>query len=148
MLDRLRSGGLGGGVTLGGCLVVPRRDVLLVCREPEMAAEETPIAPGATVLWDGRFRIARSGAESPARATRLVVRRLGTGGWATLVVRQPDLRGHPIPPACRPSLPSLWSARGIVAVPHLDIGQASPHMSVSATFLAGTPLAGARFPGA
>ena len=143
--DRMRSGGLGGGVTLGGCLVVPRRDVLLVCREPAMAAEETAIVPGATVLWDGRFRIARSRTESTGRATRLVVRRLGTDGWAALVARQPDVRGHPIPPPARPSLPSLWSARGIVAVPHLDIGQASSHMSVSATFLAAAPLAGARF---
>ena len=142
---RLRSGGLGGGVTLGGCLVVPRRDGVLVCREPEMAAEETAIDPGATVLWDGRFRIARSRTQSTGHATRLVVRRLGTDGWAAWVARWPDLRGHPIPPAARPSLPSLWSSRGIVAAPHLDIGQSSSHMSVSVTFLAAVPLAGARF---
>ena len=79
------------------------------------------------------------------RASRLVVRRLGSDGWAALVARQPDLRGHPIPSAARLSLPSLWNARGLVAVPHLDIGPGSPHMSVSVAFLEVTPVAGARF---
>src|SRR5262245_1392028 len=48
---RMRSGRLGGGTTLGGCLVVPHRGAVLICREPTMAAEEMAIAPGATVLW-------------------------------------------------------------------------------------------------
>lgn len=142
---RLRSGGLGGGTTLGGCLVVPHRGTVLVCREPEMADEEMAIAPGATVLWDGRFRIHRS--PLGGRAARLVVRRLGADGWTAAVAREPGLRGHPIPAAVRPSLPSLWGARGLVAVPHLDIGQPRAHMTITATFLAAMPLAGARFAG-
>jgi len=144
---RLRSEGLGGGATLGGCLVAPYRGAILICREPHMAAEEVAIAPGTTVLWDGRFRIDRPRFGSTGRAMRLVVRRLGTDGWAAVVAREPGLRGHPIPPAVRPSLPSLWRARGLAAVPHLDIAQARAHMSITAAFLAPAPLAGARFAG-
>jgi len=145
MHARLRSGGLGGGATLGGCLVVPLRGTLLICREPDMAAEETMIAPGATVLWDTRFRIARPPPGLSRRTARLVVRRLGTDGWAALVAREPELRGHPMPPAVRPSLPALWDARGVVAVPHLDMAAPDPHMTISAAFAPRVPLAGVRF---
>src|SRR5262245_30285455 len=142
---RLRSGGLGGGATLGGCLVLPHRGAVLICREPGMAVEEAPIAPGATVLWDGRFRIVRPSLGSSGRAPRLIVRRLGADGWAALVAREAGLRGHPVPPAVRPSLPALWSTRGPVDDPHLDITQGRAHMSVTAAFIAAVPLAGARF---
>jgi len=143
--DRVRSGELGGGATLGGCIALPRRGDLLICREPEMASEEMPIAPGATVLWDGRFRITRPALGPSGRATRLVVRRLGADGWAAVVAQDRGLRGHPIPPAVRPSIPALWSRRSIMAVPHLDIGHARSHMNASVAFLGGAPLSGARF---
>jgi len=143
--DRIRSNALAGGATLAGCLVVPRGGALLICREPEMAAEETAVASGATVLWDGRFRITRAARGSSNRGGRLVVRRLGTDGWTAVAAREPRLRAHPIPPAVRPSLPALWNAQGIVAVPHLDIGPARSHMGISAVFLGAAALAGARF---
>jgi tRNA(Ile)-lysidine synthase len=145
---KLRAGALAGGATLAGCLVVPRRGTLLICREPAMAVEEVVIAPGATVLWDGRFQITRPPAGPGRRAARLVVRRLGGEGWAALAARNPGLRGHAIPPAVRPSLPALWSAHGIVAVPHLDIPQTRTHMTITAAFLPAAPLVGARFAGA
>lgn len=142
---RLRSGGLRGGATLGGCLVMPLRGTLLICREPEMATEETVIASGATVVWDARFRIVRPPAGPSRRTDRLVVRRLGTDGWAALVAREPGLRGHPMPPAVRPSLPALWDAHGVVAVPHLDRAATDPDMTISAAFVPRVPLAGVRF---
>jgi tRNA(Ile)-lysidine synthase len=147
-LDRLhgkmRAGALAGGATLAGCLIAPRRGALLVCREPAMAAEEVVIAPGATVLWDGRFRISLK-PDSGARRPRLVVRRLGIDGWAAIAARDPRLRGHPVPSLVRPSLPALWGARGVIAVPHLDNSGVHAHMIVRAAFLPGVPLAGARF---
>jgi tRNA(Ile)-lysidine synthase len=142
---RLCAGALGGGVTLAGCLVIPRAGALLVCREPEMAAEEIAIAPGATVIWDGRFQIARAPAGPAQRVQRLIVRRLGAEGWAGLAARDPDLRRHPIPPAVRPSLPALCGALGIVAVPHLDVAPRHRHMMVAAAFRPRVPLAGTRF---
>ena len=142
---KLRAGVLGGGATLAGCLVIPRGGGLLICREPAMATEELAISPDASALWDGRFRITLESDGGGRRGARLVVRRLGVEGWTAIAARNPDLRRHPIPPAVRPSLPALWGARGIVAVPHLDIAPARAHMTITAAFLAAVPLAGARF---
>ena len=142
---RVRAGALGGGATLAGCLVVPRGGTLLICREPEMAVEVLAIAAGGSVLWDGRYRITLGSHGRLRRPGRLIVRRLGAEGWASLARRHPHLRRHPIPPAVRPSLPALWGARGAVAVPHLDIAAPNPHMMISAAFVPGVPLAGARF---
>ncbi len=142
---KVRAGALGGGATLAGCLVVPRSGALLICREPEIAVEELAIVPGGSVLWDGRYRIALVSQGRPRRLGRLVVRRLGAEGWAGLARRHPHLRRHSIPPAVRPSLPALWGARGAVAVPHLDIAAANPHMTITAAFIPALPLVGARF---
>jgi tRNA(Ile)-lysidine synthase len=138
---KIRARALGGGATLAGCLVIPRGGALLICREPTMATEEVPITPGMSVLWDGRFRITLAG----ARHTRLVVRRLGAEGWTAIAARSPGLRRHPIPPAARPSLPALWGARGVVAVPHLDVGPRHRHMMVTAAFRPPVPSVGTRF---
>jgi tRNA(Ile)-lysidine synthase len=143
--DAIRADRLGGGATLGGCRVLPRRAALLICREPAMAAEEVALAPGESAMWDGRFRIELTAAGPPRAATGLVVRRLGADGWASLAARDPALRRHPIPPPVRPSLPSLWTAAGVVAVPHLDIAPASRHMRATALFQPGAPLARTRF---
>jgi tRNA(Ile)-lysidine synthase len=142
---KLCAGAVGGGVTLAGCLVIPRGGALLVCREPEMAAEEIAIAPGTAVIWDGRFRIVRPPVGPAQRVRRLIVRRLGAEGWAGLTARDPDLRRHPIPPAVRPSLPALWGPHGIVAVPHLDVASGHRHMMVTAAFRPRVPFAGTRF---
>jgi tRNA(Ile)-lysidine synthase len=133
---------LGGGATLAGCLVIPRRGALLICREPAMATEELVIA---TTLWDGRFRITLESDGSGRRTARLVVRRLGVEGWAAIAARDPGLRRHPIPPAVRPSLPALWGARGVLAVPHLDAAPSDRHMTISAVFCPPEPFVRTRF---
>lgn len=142
--DKVREGALGGGATLAGCLVIPRRNSLLICREPSMAVEEVAAAPGASVLWDGRFRISFV-SDGGTRRARLVVRRLGAEGWAAIAAGGPGLRFHPLPPPVRPSLPALWSARDVIAVPHLDRTAPNAHMTISAAFVPGVPLAGGRF---
>jgi tRNA(Ile)-lysidine synthase len=140
----VREGALGGGATLAGCLVIPCGNSLLICREPHMAVEEVAVAPGPSVLWDGRFRISFV-SDSGTRQASLVVRRLGVEGWAAIAARDPGLRFHPIPPPARPSLPAVWSARGVIAVPHLDRAAPNAHMGISAAFVPGVPLAAGRF---
>ena len=44
-------------VTLGGCIIVRRRDVLLICREPGRIRHRLTLAPGASGQWDGRFAV-------------------------------------------------------------------------------------------
>jgi tRNA(Ile)-lysidine synthase len=140
----IRDAALGGGATLAGCRLLPRRGALLVCREPAMATEEVALAPGAAVLWDGRFEV-RMVAGKTAAAAPLILRRLGAAGWAALAARDSALRRHPIPPPARPTLPALWAGSDLVAVPHLDICLGDRHMHATALFLPRAPLARTRF---
>jgi tRNA(Ile)-lysidine synthase len=94
--------------TLGGCRVVPRGARLLLCREPAAADAALPLPPGGSVLWDGRFRLARRlrGDRRP-----LIVARLGG--------RRPA-GAEALPGPVRPGLPALWRKGALVGVPHLD----------------------------
>lgn len=113
LLDRLLAG-LTRGVTLAGCRILPRRQGLLLCREP--AQVETLTLDAATAgLWDGRFRIVVSG--KAAKSTTLGP--LTSEGWQELAAASPALRRSPIPGAVRPSLPALRVGNEIAAVPHL-----------------------------
>lgn len=105
-------GGIGGGRTLGGCRILPRKGGLLICREPRAAAE-VAVPSGETLLWDGRFRL-RLGAGAQGE-----IRRLGRKGWADVAARCPRVRETGIPAPVRPSLPSLWYLDDVVSVPHL-----------------------------
>jgi tRNA(Ile)-lysidine synthase len=106
--------GLAQGRTLGGCLILPQRGKVLVCREPEAVALPLPLVPGGEVRWDGRFRVALD----PVAPAGLAVGALGRDGPA--VAR--DLResaAAPLPAAIRWTLPALRDAKGVVAVPSL-----------------------------
>jgi len=142
---KVRSGALGGGATLGGCMVVPRGSTLIICREPDLAVEEKPIVTGRPVVWDARFRISLALDGGARGSAGLVVRRLGAEGWATVAARNPPLRRHPIPAIVRPSLPALWHRRDLVAVPHLDVAPRHRHITVAALFHPRVPFAGTRF---
>jgi tRNA(Ile)-lysidine synthase len=137
LLEQLRAG-LASGRTLAGCRILPWRGALLICREPQAIEDEMPLAPGAPVRWDDRFRLELSG-----KAPALVVRALGQAGTRSL---GPGL-GRALPSPVRPSLPSLWRGQRLVAVPHLDL--ISPalarHATMSVRFDPPSSLAGAPF---
>jgi tRNA(Ile)-lysidine synthase len=141
LLDRLRAGSWGGR-TLGGCRILPWRDALLICREPQAIENEILLAPGAAVLWDGRFRL-----ELRGRAPPLVVRALGgiglraLGAWATLPI------GRTVPAPVRPGLPALWRGGELVAVPHLGVMEPmlARDARLGVRFSPAWPLAGALF---
>lgn len=141
LLDQLRAG-LAGGRTLGGCRVLPWRGAVLICREPQAAAEEALLAPGVPVLWDGRFRLELSG-EAPA----LAVRAFGRVGLRALGALPAPATGRQLPAPVRPSLPSLWLGEELVAVPHLEA--ISPALARDARldvrFSPAWPVAGAPF---
>ena len=97
LLRDLRQG-FAGGRTLGGCLVLPRRGRVLVCREPEAVASPAPARPGERTGWDGRFVV-----RLPAAAPE------GLG-----VAARGNSAGAPssVPPAARPTLPVIRDAAG------------------------------------
>lgn len=100
---------LGGGRTLAGCRLLPRRRGVLVCREPGAVSGSVALRAGNSVIWDRRFRI-----------------RLQDGNTGTYTVgclgREAHGRRfeHPVPAAARPSLPAIFDLDGVVAVPHLS----------------------------
>jgi len=134
---------LGGGRSLGGCLVLPRRGKVLICREPAAMAPPVPAAPGARMCWDGRFTL-----ELAATAPRdLSLGGLGDDAAAVLAASPRAALGA-VPAAARPTLAALRDRAGVVAVPalsyvseRLKIAGAAPR----AIFCPTRPLTGAGF---
>jgi tRNA(Ile)-lysidine synthase len=102
-----------GGHVLAGVRLVRWRQRFLVLRELAAAAAE-PVEPGATVHWDGRFRVS-----SPAAAPPLMVRHLGPDGVVELHRRIARASPGALPRLVHPVLPSLWDKTGLAAVPAL-----------------------------
>lgn len=131
----------GGGRTLSGCRLLPRRGKVLVCRESAAAKSRLP-AKGEQ-FWDGRFRL------HLGKRRFGEIRRLGNEGWRIAVTALPELRSLPIPPAVRASLPSVWRGEELRSVPHLGYLNGKwrspvthPHKAV---FAPRRPLMPARF---
>ena len=113
----LIGGRLGGGATLQGCRILPRQGGVLVCRE---ARDPAPLALAANTvaLWDGRFQVALEGAGATG-AEALVVAALGAAGYDRIKDAIAPVRRAAMPAPARASLPTLWNAQGVIAVPHL-----------------------------
>src|SRR5690606_17171248 len=129
------------------------RGAVILCREAAQVTEERAISAGGRLRWDGRFLISIGrGGDIQARAQRaengLLLRRLGPDGWAQIVATARWLRGTPVPPPVRPTLPALWRDGKVLAVPHL--GYRDPEASaglppVRIDHAPAHPLASARF---
>jgi tRNA(Ile)-lysidine synthase len=95
--------------TLAGCRIVSHGGDVLICREPARLADPVELSPGRDLLWDGRMRVR----VPEAFPVGLRLAGLGGQGWRLL-------KGvAPVPAAARPTLPTLWDADGVFAVPHL-----------------------------
>ena len=144
---RVADGGLKRGATLGGCLLSPGRNGVLVAREPEAIGERLTVRTPGEVIWDGRFRVTVG--PLGARRAPLVIAALGRGGWSELVEKRPELRETGIPGRVRHGLPTLWSAGRPVCVPHLGYWRPArvgkPRLSCIARFFPRHPVAGAEF---
>jgi len=155
LLDELRSEGQSfSGRTLGGCRLLRWRDRLLVCREA--GAIEQVLAPEAGVWqsWDGRFAVRVTG-----DIGGLSVRALGARGWRQRARLEPTTPAPPapilpapiLPAVVGPSLPAVWQADRLLAVPALGLlapGQVG-RFAVMARYhprhaLAGAPFAATR----
>lgn len=103
------------GATLGGTVVVPRRDTLCVFREPGRAGlPELTLEPNSFAVWDRRFRVG----VAPGAGGLVAVRALGAQGFAQL---RRELGGQAgLPPArAAATLPAFWRGSRLVAVPPL-----------------------------
>jgi tRNA(Ile)-lysidine synthase len=105
-----------GARTLHGCLVGKGAAKVTIMREFAAITEEKPIAPGETVLWDGRWLV-----HLRPEGTRkdLAVRALGTPPHEEIDRLVPELRRLVSKGRARAALPALWKGKELVLVPDL-----------------------------
>jgi tRNA(Ile)-lysidine synthase len=119
LLGALQAGRLGAGTTLGGCRLVPRRGVLLVCRETAACAADLALPASSGRRWDGRFTV-----EPPTKRGVMVnasaIGALGTEGIIALRRRGDGATIATVPAPVRPALPVLRNLDGLFEVPHLS----------------------------
>jgi tRNA(Ile)-lysidine synthase len=95
------------GSSLAGCIVRPRRDRILVCREPRRAAPALILERGRWRRWDGRFMVRMAGpANEPVTAGAL-----GSQGF-TIFRQKLDL-----PAVAGAGLPAVRLGDRLVSVP-------------------------------
>lgn len=95
--------------TLGGCLLVPRRDGSLLVAREERALPVAALEPGQSLMWDGRYRLRLRPGEPPGQ-----VAALGAEGWAQ--VRDSGVLAD-LPGPVRLSLPVLRRNGRVAALP-------------------------------
>lgn len=115
-LERLRAAlgrpGRSFGRTLAGCTVGLRRGRVQICREPVAVTDQVLLSGDADVRFDGRFDIRVQGGRG------LTLRRLGLDGrtQARHLLRRIE-PPRPLPRMAAASLPALFDADTVVAVP-------------------------------
>lgn len=125
----------GQDLTVGGCRMLMERGALWIWREQRGLSPQR-LWPGQECLWDRRFRVTwRPTSRETEEGGPLLLRFLGRDGVEALrrVIPAPQ-EGLALPRRCLPSLPSVWSDRMLVSVPHLgySIGQEFQRGEISA----------------
>lgn len=120
--------------TLGGAVVAVRRAKasvsVAVWREAgRRGLPEADLAPGASIVWDGRFRLTL-GADA---AGPVHVRALAADDWRALQSARPALQRLAIPTGAALALPALYRDAALLAAPvltrllaHLQAGGSPP----------------------
>ncbi|MEM6491839.1 MAG: hypothetical protein AAF684_08080, partial [Pseudomonadota bacterium] len=127
------------GAALGGCLLAPDGEALLIAREPAAAAGSVPVEAGGTALWDGRWR-AQSQADERRRIGALGDAGVGVGDLIDADDDPAALRAA-IPPAARGGLPAVWDEKGLRAVPALRWRRSGAAADVALTLAPSRPIA-------
>ncbi len=97
--------------TFGGCVFAPHRDGnILVHREVALLSGPQTLAPGGSLLWDGRFFV-RSSVDFSCTVSALPNPQ--NKQWRAFAEKR-----H-IPRIILPTLPAIMDNRGILAVPHI-----------------------------
>lgn len=111
--------------TISGCRVLKSG---VICREARHLPLSTPIAPGQTIAWDGRFRI-KLNADGPQG---LSVAALGQDGWAQLRTAMGRDGAPKLIKAIRDTVPALWRDQRLCAAPLLGY---NGDVAVTMTFM-------------
>ena len=135
-----------GGRTLGGCLVVPRRGRILICREAAAVAPLIAVVPRGRTRWDGRFNLDLDRAAPDAGDLWLGA--LGADAGKVSAELPKELAAA-VPAVARPSLAVLRDHKGVVAAPALGYLAERPQeiriVAEKLLFRPTRPLTGAGF---
>lgn len=128
----LRSASGEAAFTLARAAVGLRSGRVHVEREPgRQPTPAEPLAPGCTLVWDGRFHVT-CGASVPTCAH---VRALGAEGLARAEALG-LIRPVAVPARVLRALPAIWEGEGVLAVPNLEFSvQPELQLDIAITFL-------------
>jgi len=116
--------GLDASTTLGGCVLLPDRGTVAICREPgRLHAAPLAVAAGRSGVWDGRFRVHCG---CPRRAIQ--VRALGESNVTAL----PETVRKNHPRAALAALPGLYADETLLGVPVGGFALTDQHPDVAA----------------
>lgn len=101
--------------SLHGCLVCRDGMHLTIAREPAHISDEKILRVQSSATWDARFKLTLNAADTGMAFT---VMRLVTRGAALPESLRERLGA--VPSRLRETLPALYDAAGVVAVPHVD----------------------------
>ncbi|TVR82763.1 MAG: tRNA lysidine(34) synthetase TilS [Rhodospirillales bacterium] len=108
--------------TLGCCRLATMHGSILVYRESRNVPAPVPVPAEGAIRWDNRFHIVLSGAFRPENPDPPRLGALGIDAARALAAHIGPAAPHRpdgIPPAVWPTLPALFDADGLIAVPHL-----------------------------
>lgn len=127
------------GSTLAGCQLRPAKGRILAFREVRACEGGIRLKDGLEGLWDGRYLFKAS------NGRRLVLQALGAKQAASLAASAPELKALCPPFAVWASLPALYDARGVFAVPGLGYKRSrrGREALTRLDFAPGTALSGA-----
>ena len=100
--------------TLHGCIIGKGAKKATLIREYASITDVVPIAPGQTVLWDGRWHVSLS---PDCDLINLTVRALGTPSHDEIDRLAPGLRRAVPKGRARAALPALWQGESLALVP-------------------------------
>lgn len=150
LADRLIDGGLGGGATLGGCIVRSDGNGMVRVMREQAAIEPPRHVTGAiqAMSWDGRFQLlfpATDGAGMDSDPDRKV--QLGAVGCFSALgvpAHSESPRYEAMPHAIRMTLPAIYRD-GYFHVCAMPFSAETGHVAVKARFVPKNPVAGAVF---
>ena len=140
-VDGLTAIGHKGSTLLGTC-IFPNADRITICRETVHIQDEYIVSDSDSVIWDGRFKLGFSpNAASPCSfKEKLIIKPLRKEGWSEILQKCPAFRNDKvvaqIPYQVKLSLPAIFDASGLRAVPHLGYNDLET-MSITASLLSG-----------
>ena len=122
--------------SLGGCLIMPKDEVIWIVREPAAIQKRQPINTDRGV-WDARWQWACP----PPHSVPVHIGALGEEGWRE--VREEC--NSPAPKEALVALPAFWHLDELIAVPHISWQKNDANLTASACFSPAKSLADAPF---